>query len=115
MGSAQRYCKLRLDRRPVWQKRRSAAFRTGNIYQIESAKEEEVEAKFYEELQTSLVSLITCEGRPARQNDEYQKESTQMSECDEATPMLLAKWKKEPDIPDHAILEIPLSNFKCMK
>ncbi|VDK21901.1 unnamed protein product [Taenia asiatica] len=113
--SVQRYCKPRCDRRPIWQKRKSAAFRSGNVYQIESAKEEEAEAKFYEELQISLVNLITCEERPARQSNECQKGATRMSECDEVTPVISAKKKNEPDIPDHAILEIVSSNLKCEK
>ncbi|KAL5965050.1 hypothetical protein TSMEX_007213 [Taenia solium] len=110
-----RYCKPRCDRRPIWQKRKSAALRSGNVYQIESAKEEEAEAKFYEKLQISLVNLITCEERPARQSDECQKRATRMSECGDVTPTILAKKKNEPDVPDHAILEIVSPNLKCKK
>ncbi|CDI97185.1 hypothetical protein EmuJ_000095150 [Echinococcus multilocularis] len=109
---ARRCCRRRHDSRPSWQKRKSAAIRTGNIYQIKSAKEEEEEVKFYEELQTSLVNLITCEERPIRQDDKSKKEVTRMSVYDEVAPAILTKGKNEPDVPDYTFLEIAQSNLK---
>nr|CDS24790.1 hypothetical protein EgrG_000095150 [Echinococcus granulosus] len=109
---ARRRCKRRHDSRPSWRKRKSAALRTGNIYQIKSAKEEEEEVKFYEELQTSLVNLITCEERPVRQDDKSKKEATRMSVYDEVTPAILTKGKNEPDVPDYTFLDVAQSNLK---
>ncbi|KAL5104307.1 hypothetical protein TcWFU_007131 [Taenia crassiceps] len=112
---ARRYCKLCSDGRPIWQKRKSAAFCTRNVYQIKSAREEEAEAKFYEKLQTILVNLITCEERSARKSDEYQKEVARMSECDEVTPIIFAKGENEPNVPDYTVFNIASSNLRRKK
>ena len=98
--------KRQVDRRPSWVRRKSLALRSGNVYAIESVREEEEIIKYYELLRQLLVRRI-LEEKSTFQNrgEEPKDEVTKVIKLKKGIAPILAKLKEEPEVPDYGIIE----------
>ena len=82
------------------------ALRSGNVYAIESAREEEAVIEYYELLRQSIVRrLLEDKSITWTCSEEPKAEAVNEAKAKKGISPMLKKLKEEPEAPDYRIIE----------